>query len=126
MHESDAVAVGGAEQGDQAGEFEEGVAFGAAGRAELQRGRILEEDQHGDLALLDELLAVGFAEAGGDVPVDVAHVVAELVLHDLVELHATAAEGGAVFAAQHRLDRVPDPPLEAPQRREVGGPRGDG
>ena len=38
--------------------------------------------------------------------------------HDLVELHAAPAQGRAVFAAEHVLDGVAHPPLEAPEQRE--------
>ena len=72
----------------------------------------------GHLALLDEFLAVSLAEPRGDIPVDIAHVVAELVFHDLVELHAASAEGGAIFTAQHIFDRVAHAPFELTQQRE--------
>ena len=85
--------------------------------AELQRQAVVEEQHDGELALLDVLLAVRLAAARGDVPVDVAHVVAELVLHHLIELAAAAAEGGAVLAAEQRVRRVADSPLELAEER---------
>ena len=118
MEKTDAVAVDGAEQHDEAGEFEVGLAFGLGAGAELEPGGVLEDDHHGDLAFLDEFFAVGFAEAGGDVPVDVADVVAELVFDDLVELHAASAEGGAVFTAQYIFHGVTHAPLEPAQEGE--------
>jgi hypothetical protein len=99
VDEPHAVAIHGPEQHDEAGEFHERLALRLGAGAEVQRGRILEHHQEGDLAFLDEFLAVGLAEPRGDVPVDVAHVVAEAVFHDLVELHAPSAKGGTVFAA---------------------------
>jgi len=93
---------------------------------ELEARGVLDDEEQRDLALLDEFLPVGFAEAGGDVPVDVSHIVAELVLHHLVELHAAAAEGGAVLTAGHVLDGVAYTPLEATQPREGGGLESEG
>jgi hypothetical protein len=122
VDEADAVAVDGAEQHDEAGEFEEGLAFGLGAGAEGERRGIFEDEQQGDLALLDEFLAVGFAEARGDVPIDVAHVVAELVFDDLIKLHAAAAEGGAVFATEDVFHRMTHAPLELAEEGE-GEPR---
>jgi hypothetical protein len=87
----------------------------------LQAGRILKHDQQGDFALFDEFFPIRLAEARGDVPVDVAYVVAKLVFHDLVELHAAAAKGGAIFAAEHGLDRMAHAPLKAAQERHRRG-----
>ena len=47
-----------------------------AGGAEAHRARDVDHQHHRELALLDEALDVGRAEARGDVPVDVAHLVA--------------------------------------------------
>jgi hypothetical protein len=118
VDEADAVAVDGAEEHDEAGELEEGFAFRLGAGAELEAGRVFENDQQRDLPFLDELLAVRFAEASGDVPIDVTDVVAEGVFDDLVELHAAAAEGGAVFAAEDVFDRVTDAPLQLAQERQ--------
>ena len=96
-------------------EFEQGLALRLRARAEVQRRRVLKEHEQRDLAFLDEFFPVGLAEPRGDVPVDVAHIVAKRVFHDLVELHAAAAEGGTVLAAEHVLDGVAHTPLEAAQ-----------
>ncbi len=108
----------------RAGEFEQRLAFRLRAGAELQADGVLEEQQQRNLALLDKFLAVGLAKAGGDVPVDVADVVAVGVLDDLVELHAAAAERRAVLAAEHVLDRMTHAPLELAQKRKLGGDEG--
>jgi hypothetical protein len=120
VHEADAVPVDRAEEHDEAGQLEQRLPLGLRARAEVQRRRVLEDEQERHLALLDELLAVGLAQPGGDVPVDVADVVAELVAHDLVEFDAAAAERRAVLAAQDVLDRVAHPPLELAQELASG------
>jgi hypothetical protein len=79
---------------------------------------IFEDEEEGDFAFFDEFLAVGFAEAGRDVPIDVADVVAEGVFHDLVELHAAAAEGGAIFAAEDIFHGVAHAPFELAEEGE--------
>jgi hypothetical protein len=119
--ETDAVAVDAGEEEEETGEFEQGLAFGDGGGAELEGGRVFENEEHGDLAFLDEFFAVGFAEAGGDVPVDIADIVAVGVFDDLVELHASSAESGAIASAEGGFDGVTHAPLKAPQRREGGG-----
>src|SRR5471030_1133073 len=109
------------EQHDQAGELQQRLALGLRAGPEVQGRRVLEDQEQRDLALLHEFLAIGLAEAGGDVPVDVADVVAELILHHLVELDAAAAEGRAVFAAEDVLDGVAHAPLQLPQQGQRGG-----
>src|SRR5258708_7768750 len=121
VEEADAVAVDSAEHHDEAGQLEQRLALGLRTGAELQADAVLEQEEQGDLAFLDEFLAVGLAEAGGDGPVDVADVVAGGVFDNWVELHAAAAEGGAVFAAEHVLHGMAYAPLELLQQRELGG-----
>jgi hypothetical protein len=123
VHEAHPVAVHRAQQHDEAGEFEQRLAFGLRAGTEVKRRRILEHQQERDLAFLDELFAVRFAEPRGDVPVDVPHIVAELILHHLIELHAASAKRRAVLAAEDVLHRMPHPPFELPQEREWGGGR---
>ncbi len=67
----------------------------------------------GQFALLDEALDEGMAGAGGDVPVDGPHVVAGLVLADLVEGQAGPLEGAVVGAAEQALDDAAGPQLQA-------------
>jgi hypothetical protein len=126
VEEADAVAVDGAEHHHEPGEFEQGLALGLRAGAELQADAVLEEEEQRNLALFDEFLAVGLAEAGGDIPIDVADIVAEGVFDDLVKLHAAAAEGGTVFAAQHVLHRMAHAPLQLAQEGELGGDEGGG
>src|SRR5258708_34264540 len=103
VEEADAVAVDSAEHHDEAGQLEQRLALGLRTGAELQADAVLEQEEQGDLAFLDEFLAVGLAEAGGDVPVGVAGVVAEGDFDNLVELHAPAPKGGAGFPPDARL-----------------------
>jgi hypothetical protein len=91
----------------------------------LEAGGVLKEDDDGDFAFFDEFFAVGFAEAGGDVPIDVADVVAVFVADDLVEFHAAAAEGGAVFAAEGGFDGVAHAPFEFAQEGQGVGDAGE-
>src|SRR5262245_31215536 len=104
--EPGAVAVAGREEGEEAGQLEEGVALAARAGTELQGEAVVEEQDDGELSLFDVLLAIGLAAARGDVPVDVAYVVAELVLDHLIELAAAAAKHRAVFSAEQRVRRV--------------------
>ena len=96
------------------------------GGTELQARRILEHQEQRDLALLDKSLPVGFAEPRRDVPVNIAHVVAELVFHNLVEFHAATAKGRAVFTAEHVLDGMAHAPLQPAQQGQLGLRTGGG
>ena len=124
IQQADTVAVEGTDKHDQRRQLEQHIATRPPGRAELQRGIVLKHQQHADLALLDEFLAVGLAEAGRHIPVDVAEVITPRVLHNLVELHAAPAEDRAVVAREHGRDRLPQPPLEMRQQRRRHAQRG--
>ena len=93
VQEREPVSVYGAEQHEQTSKVQQCFAFGSRAGAELKGWGVFEKQQQSDFSLFDEFLAVSFAKAGGHVPVDVPYVVAEFVLHDLVELHSLAAEG---------------------------------
>jgi hypothetical protein len=94
------VGEGGAGLGDEA-------VLGLRDRPEQARGGGVDEQDDGELALLDEPLDEGLAGSGGDVPVDVADIVARLVLADLGELDALAEEGGVVLAREQIVDAAP-------------------
>ena len=56
---------------------------------------------------------VGRVHPGGDVPVDVADVVAGLVLAQVGEVHAVAVEQAAVVALEQAVQAADDLPVEA-------------
>src|SRR5690606_8980480 len=64
--------------------------------------------------LLDMLLHVRHTDACCHVPVDVAHVVAGLVLAHFRELHSLPAEDGVVFAAEQRRNESAGAQLDQP------------
>ena len=72
--------------------------------AEPGRPRLVHHEHQGELPLLGEGLDVGAAEAGRDVPVDGAEVVAVLVGPHLGELHPLPSEDRAVLAGEQRAD----------------------
>ena len=63
----------------------------------------VDQQHHRQLALLLEHLHVGVGQSGGDVPVDIAHVVAILVFAHFAEHHTAPFEGRVVLAAEHLL-----------------------
>ena len=71
-------------------------------------------EEHGELALLEIALDVGRAEAGGDVPVDGADVVAGLVLAHFGELDPAAAERAGVLAGHDVAHEVAGGDLQPP------------
>ena len=85
------VVVDGGE-GHQGGKLHRRLALGAVRRAEVERGAHVHQQQHRELALLDIALDERRADAGGDVPVDGAHIVARKVGPYFVEFHAPTPE----------------------------------
>src|SRR5690606_15228324 len=76
QEQADLVAIVDGGQREQRTELDGGLELAAPARAKILRGRYVDEQHHGELALLDEALDVRLAGARGDVPVDRAHVVA--------------------------------------------------
>src|SRR5206468_3676631 len=108
-----AVVVADGAEGQHGGQLGGHLALLLQERAELAAATAVEQQQDGQLALLDEALDERVAHAGGDVPVDGADVVAGLVLADLLKGDAGALEDAAVLAAEQVLDGAAGPELEA-------------
>jgi hypothetical protein len=85
----------------------------APARAEIDRRAEVEQEPRRDLAVLVVLAHVGRLQARGDVPVDVAHVVAILVLAQVGEIQAEAAEQRAVVALQQAVETAQAPSIPA-------------
>jgi hypothetical protein len=104
--------------------------LGDVGTAEVDAAREVEQEPGGEIAVLDVLAHVGLLQPCGDVPVDVAHIVVELVFAQVGEVDAGTAEERAVVALQQPVEATDDGPLEPPQqvvrcrrRAEVAGGR---
>ena len=82
---------------------------------EVHRRGGVEQQPRGDLAVLDVLPDVRRVGARGDVPVDVPQVVAELVLPQVRDVDAGAAEHRPEIALQAPVQAAQHPPLEAAQ-----------
>jgi hypothetical protein len=87
-------------------------AFTHLARAEIHRGRKVEQEPGGNLAVLVVLAHVGRLQPRGDVPVDVAHVVAVLVLAQIGEVQAEAAKQRAIVAVQDAVKTANHRPFE--------------
>jgi len=97
---ADAVAVAREQACEQADEIRRHRALVHVARAEVDRAGKIEQEPGGDLAIFVELAHVRGLQARGHVPVDVAHVVAVLVLAQVGEIQAEAAEQRPVVAVQ--------------------------
>ena len=93
------------------------------GRAEVDGRAQVEQEPRGDLAVLEELADVRRVHPRGDVPVDMADVVAVLVFAQVGEVDAVAAEQRPVVALEQAVeaaDDLPVEPLEDAFRRRRG------
>jgi hypothetical protein len=92
-------------------------AFAHLARAEIDRGRKVEQEPGRELAVLVVLAHVGSLQPGGDVPVDVTNVVAILVFAQVREIQTEAAEQRAVIALKQPVETAHHRPLQAAQDR---------
>ena len=114
-HGTDPVAAAGEQPGERRDEVDEHGPLEPirVDRAEVHRRAEVEQEPRGDLAILVVLADVGRVHPRGDVPVDVADVVAGLVLAQRGEVHAVAVEQAPVVALKQAIQPADDLPVEA-------------
>ena len=94
-------------KGQHGGDLGDRVFLELFGRAEHARTADVDQQHHRQLALFLVDLDVRLAAAGGDVPVDIADVVAHAVFAHFAEGHTAPFESAVVFAGE---DIVAQPP----------------
>ena len=82
-------------------------------RPEVDRRAQVQQEPRRDLAILEELADVRRVHPRRDVPVDVADVVAVLVLAQVGEIDAVPAEQAPVVALEQAVQPADDRPVEA-------------
>ena len=121
---ADPVAAPHEQLADRGGQLAEDLLLGSLHGAERHGARTVEQEPSRELAVLHELPYEQLVHAGGDVPVDVADVVTPLVVAQVAEVGAVAAQQRAVVALQAAVESPDDLPLEAAQDpfgRQAGG-----
>ena len=123
---ADAVAVAREQPRQHADELARHAALGDGRRSRSRRCALRStQEPGGQLAVFGELAHVGLLQPRGDVPVDVAHVVVVLVLAQVGQVEAGAAQQRAVVALQQAVEAADHRPLEAPQQRLRAPARAD-
>ena len=90
--------------------------LGAIAGAEIHAARQIEQKPGRELAVLGVLPHVRDLQAGGHVPVDVAHVVAVLVFAQVGQIQAATAPQRAVVALQQAVQAAQHRPLQPAQQ----------
>ncbi len=85
--------------------------------AEVDRRAQVEQEPRGELALLVVDPDVGRLHACGDIPVDVADVIVQLVFAQIREIDAETAEERSIVAVEQAVEAAQDRPLEAAKDR---------
>jgi DNA-binding transcriptional LysR family regulator len=119
---ADPVAVAGQDAREHGDERGRDALLRQLARAEVDASRQVEQEPRMEVAVLDELAHIGLLEPCRDVPVDAAHIVVHLVLAQVGEVDAAAAQQRAVIALQQPVEPPQHRPLEAAQQR-FGGAR---
>ena len=109
------VAVAGEQPGQDGHEVDQQVPLQGLDGAEVHRWAQVQQEPRRHLAVLDVLADVGRLHARGDVPVDVADVVAELVLAQVGQLQTEAAEQRPVVALEQSVQPANHRPVQALQ-----------
>ena len=110
---ADRVAAAGEQAREGRRELAEHELLRPVDRAEPHRRRAVEQEPGRQLAILGVLADERRVHPRGDVPVDVADVVARLVLAEVAEVGADAAEERAVVPLQAPVEAADHLPLEA-------------
>ena len=98
--DADLVVILDGTEGEGSGNLRHHVALGLHLGTEVERTADIYHEHHGELAFLLKNLDVRAVEAGSDVPVDVAYVIAELVLPHLTERHTASLESRVVLSGK--------------------------
>ena len=115
---ADAVARAVGEQPDRPATQPATSRFSLVGGAEVHARCLVDEHPGVELVLGEGAPHVGLAGAGGDVPVDPAHVVlAGAVADDLLGLATRARAGGRLVALEQPVEAAPDDEVEGLERR---------
>ncbi len=117
----DLVAVADGAEGQQAGHFRGEFALGLRDAAERAGGADIDEQQHGQLAFLGEVLDVQVARARGDVAVDEADLVAGVVGTHVLEVHPAPLEHGMVLPGEGAVHQPPGAQFQPTDFFEDGG-----
>jgi hypothetical protein len=116
QHRTNAIAVAREQPRQYRDQFGRQHAFAHAAGTEVDRRGKVDQEPGRDLAILLELTHVRRREPRGDVPVDVTHVVVQLVFAEVGEVEAEAAEQRAVIALQQAVEPAQHGPFEPPQQ----------
>src|ERR1035437_1240048 len=124
-HRADAISAPREQPGERRHEVDQDSALDPLRfhAAEIDRRTQVQQEPGRDLAVLDVLADVWRIHASGDVPIDRSHVVAGLILANVHEIHAVAAEEAPVVALEDAVEAADDLPFEALEDL-LGGRRG--
>jgi hypothetical protein len=114
---ADAVAAAGQQPREQRNELRRHRLLLGFARAEVDRSREVDQEPGRDLAILVELAHVRRLQPRRHVPVDVAYVVAILVLAQVGEVEAEAAEQRPIVALQQAVETAQRRPLQPAKKR---------
>ncbi len=108
---ADSIAVAREQTREHGDELGRQLALAHFARTEVDRARKIENEPGGDFAILLKLAHVRRLQARGDVPVDVAHVVVQLIFAQVREIESEATKERSIVALQQ--------PVEPPQHGEL-------
>ncbi|MCY1372227.1 hypothetical protein D9M69_594190 [compost metagenome] len=113
---ADAVAVARDEPGQHRHHIAQHLALALIARTEIDRGTEVQQKPGGHLAVFGEHANMRGLQAGGDVPVNVAHVVVVLVFAQVGQVQPAAPHEGAVVALQQTVEPADHGPLQTAQQ----------
>jgi hypothetical protein len=114
---TDAIAVTAESAGEHRDQLRGDGAFPDLLRAEIDRGTQVKQEPGGELTLLVVNPDVRRLQARGDVPVDVTHVIVELVFAQIGQVDPEAAKQGPVVAVEQSVEAAQHRPFEAAEDR---------
>src|SRR5438874_5763502 len=104
--ETDLVIVANGTKGEKTSDFSRKFPLRLPGAAEIARGAYIDDQHHGELSLLRELLDVGGSHARGHVPIDRPNFVARLVLAHVFKVHPAPFKDTVVIAGEGGFDEA--------------------
>ena len=112
--QTDLVVVADCTERKKRSGFRDFIVLGRFAGTEEHRSGGVDRDNDGQLAFLRIFLDIRSAHAGGDVPVDIAHIVLRGVLPHLAELDPAALEDAVIGASGKLFHELPGLDLDFP------------
>ena len=93
-------------EGEESAKLGDHLSLHPCGRPEMRRTGGVDHEENREFALLDKPFHMRCARASGDIPIDGANVIADLIFAHLIEFHTSPLEDRVVLSSKDIIDQA--------------------